>query len=612
MNYLDDLRDVKFNLFEWLPLDDLLRTPKYSGFERNDLEVILKEALKVAQGEVAPTFEESDRIGAKFSEGEVTLPESFRKAFRTAAEGGWIGAAEIQEYGGMGLPECVNTGISEFFMGANSALGLALILCRGTGHLVERYGTGEMKGLFCEKLYSGQWAGTMCMTESCAGSDVGASKTKAVKLESGRYKISGEKIFITNGEHDLTPNIVHAVLARTPGAPFGTKGLSLFIVPKIRVNPDGSLGQPNDVRCGNIEHKLGIHGSPTCSLVFGQNDGCEGYLLGEELQGMPLMFLMMNEARYEVGLQGMAIASAAHQSALAYAKERLQSKNYKDRRVDGPQVPISEHPDVRRMLLDMAAYVQAMRALLSFSAFCMDSTHVAEGEKKDQYQGYVELLTPVCKAWCSDWGFRVTEWAIQTYGGYGYTMDYPVEQLLRDQKITSIYEGTNGIQALDLVGRKFRIQGGKPVKVLLEAVGETAKAHVTDPDLGASAMHLGAALKEFSGFLDSYTKRVDGMEVVLTNAVPILDMLGHLFAGHLLIQQAALAKGKLEELLFDRGVSVKNKEAYRAFLAESGEARYYHNKVQVAKHFAHRGLPQVIALSTCAKAGEIAPMEAIF
>jgi len=612
MIYRDDLRDVKFNLFEWLPLDDLLKVPKYSDFARSDLATILEEALKVSQGEVAPTFEESDRVGATFSDGKVTLPESFRKAFRTVADAGWIGAGESPDYGGMGLPECVTAGVSEFLMGANSSLALALILCRGTGHLVERYGTEEMKKLFCEKLYAGHWAGTMCLTEPSAGSDVGASKAKAVKLDGGRYKITGEKIFITNGDHDLTPNIIHAVLARTPDAPPGTKGLSLFIVPKIRVKPDGSLGEPNDVRCGNIEHKLGIHGSPTCSLVFGANDGCEGYLLGEEQQGMPLMFLMMNEARYEVGLQGMAIASSAYQSALAYAKERLQSKHYKDRRADGPQVPIVEHPDVRRMLLDMAAYVQAMRALLFFSAHCLDQTHVAEGEKKEYYQGYLELLTPVCKAWCSDWGFRVTEWALQTYGGYGYTMDYPAEQLLRDQKITSIYEGTNGIQALDLVGRKFRLQGGKPVKVLLEAVGETAKAHVTDADLGASAMHLGAALKEFTSFLDSYTKRIDGMEVVLTNAVPILDMLGHLFTGHLLLQQAALAKGKLEELAFDRGVSVKNKEAYKAFLKDSGEARFYHNKVQVAKHFAHRGLPMVIALSTGAKAGEVTPMEAIF
>jgi hypothetical protein len=612
MNYLDDLRDVKFNLFEWLPLDKLLRAERYRDFGRDDLEMTLEEALKMAKGEVASTLKDSDRIGARFEDGKVFMPESFRRGYKTVAEAGWIGAAENPEYGGMGMPECVNTGVAEFLMGANSALALALILCRGTGHLVESFGTDEMKGLFCEKLYSGQWSGTMCLTEPGAGSDVGACKTKAERLESGRYRISGEKIFITCGEHDLTPNIVHAVLARIPDAPAGTKGLSLFIVPKLRVKGDGSLAGGNDVACGNIEHKIGIHGSPTCSMVFGANGECEGFLLGKEQEGISLMFQMMNEARYEVGLQAMAIASAAHQAALAFAKERLQGKHYKDRRPDAPQVPITEHPDVRRMLLDMQAYVQGMRALLFYTACNMDTAGVTEGEEKEKLHGMVELLTPVCKAWCSDWGFRVTEWAVQTYGGYGYTMEYPAELYLRDQKITSIYEGTNGIQALDLVGRKFRMQGGAYLKAAIDAAAATAKEFVTDTDLGASAMLLGSAAKEFASATESYTKRVDGMEVAMTNAVPILDMLGHLFCGHLLIRQAALAKEKLEEILSDKMVSPKNKAAYRALLEESGEARFYHNKIQTAKHFAHRGLPLVQALATGVRAGEVAPMEAVF
>jgi len=611
MKFLDDDRDVRFNLLEWLDLDAVLKGEPYQEVDREQLSMVLDEALKVAKGSVAACNESGDRVGAKWSNGKVDLPEGFAEAFNDLASGGWICATMNPEFGGMGLPECVGTGISEYLMGANTALGLKTLLTRGSAHLIETFGSDELKATYVEKMYTGEWTGTMCLTEAGAGSDLGALTTKAVKQDDGSYRISGEKIFITSGDHELTPNIIHAVLARTPGAPAGPKGLSLFVVPKVRVNANGSLGEPNDVACAGIEHKLGIHGSPTCTLVFGTNDACQGFLLGEEGQGLPQMFQMMNAARYEVGVQGLGNASAAHQAAIAFAKERLQGRGPSAGK-GGGQSPIIEHPDVRRMLLMQAAYVQAMRALVSYTGWCMDMAHVSAGEERDRWQGLVELFTPICKAWCSDWGFRVTEWALQTFGGYGFTMDYPAEQYLRDCKIASIYEGTNGIQALDLVGRKFRMQDGKPVKALLAQVGAGVEALVADPVLGPSALQLKDALKALGAVLTQVPIRENGMLLTVLNAVPVLDMMGHVVGGYLLLQQAALAKTKGAALQKERGVAEGDAAALKALLAESREAAFYHNKVQVAIHFAHRGLPLVAAQAAGILSGETAPMEAVF
>ncbi|WP_257308339.1 acyl-CoA dehydrogenase [Geothrix fuzhouensis] len=611
MKYLDDIRDIRFNLLEWLDLDAVLKSEHYQEVDREQLGMVLDEALKVAKGSVAACNETGDRVGAQWDNGKVTLPEGFAEAFRDLASGGWISATMSPEFGGMGLPESVGTGISEFLMGANTALGLKVLLTRGAAHLIETFGSDDLKAVYCEKMYTGEWTGTMCLTEAGAGSDLGALTTKAVKQADGSYLISGEKIFITSGDHELTPNVIHAVLARTPDAPAGPKGLSLFVVPKVRVNADGSLGAPNDVACAGIEHKLGIHGSPTCSLVFGTNNGSQGFLLGQEGQGLAHMFLMMNAARYEVGVQGLGNASAAYHAALAYAKERLQGRAPSAGK-GGGQSLIVEHPDVRRMLLMQSAYVQAMRALVSYTAWCMDMAHVSEGEEKDRWQGLVELFTPVCKAWCSDWGFRVTEWALQTFGGYGYTMEYPAEQYLRDCKIASIYEGTNGIQALDLVGRKFRMQEGRPVKALMKLVGTTVQSLASDPVLGPSARQLGEAAKALGTVLQEIPVRENAALLMGLNAVPMLDMVGHVVAGHLLLQQAALAQGKLAALLQERGVDAADPKALRALLADSRDAAFYQNKVQSAIHFAHRGLPLVAAQAVALQAGETAPMEAMF
>jgi alkylation response protein AidB-like acyl-CoA dehydrogenase len=610
--YQVDMRDVTFQLFEWLPTEKLLATERFSQWERRDLEMVLQEAAKLAAEVLAPTNKEGDRLGARFENGKVFMPPSFREAYAKLCEGGWISCINSPEFGGMGLPEVVGTAINEFFFGANISLSLTALLTRGAGYLIEKFGTDEMRKLFVEKMYSGRWGGTMCLTEPQAGSDVGASKTRAVKQENGRYLIQGEKIFITSGDQDLTENIVHLVLARTPGAPAGTAGLSLFVVPKIRVNGDGSLGQPNDVQTAGIEHKLGLHGSPTCSLVFGPNNACEGFLLGEELQGMKLMFHMMNPARIEVGLQGEALAAAAFQEALQYAKVRLQGRHWtrlKDH--DAPQVPIIEHPDVRRMLFTSSAYVQAMRALLMQTSYYIDMSRVTEGEEQERYQSYVEVLTPICKAWASDWGFRVTEWCLQVFGGYGYTQEYPAEQLLRDAKIASIYEGTNGIQALDLVARKLPAKGGKPIRELLGQAEATFKKLRNDPQLMEPAWMLGAALKQIEDISRGLTKRPDAVMVVLLNSVPFLDMIGDTLGAHFLLDQAVIAREKLQTLLTQAGVKPEDEGAYKQFLADNADAAFYHNKVQAAIHFAYRVLPNVTARAVAIRAGEMGPMEAV-
>ncbi len=611
MEYRVDMRDVKFQIFDWLGVERLLRSGRFGDWDRENLEMVLDEALRIAREKLAPANEEGDRQGVRLEDGVVRVPPAYHDAYRTVAEGGWVGSTSNPEHGGMGLPQVIGTAVTEFFGGANLSLSLVFPLSRGVGQLVERHGSDELRRLYCEPLFTGRWAGTMCLTEPQAGSDVGASTTRAERLDNGRYRITGEKIFITFGDHDLTDNVVHAVLARLPGAPAGTRGLSLFLVPKLRVGADGALGQANDVRCAAIEHKLGIHGSPTCSILFGPEGGCEGVLLGAENGGMKLMFEMMNGARIEVGLQGAAVAGAAHQAALAYARERVQSRHWRATDRDAPPVPIVQHPDVRRLLLSSSAYVQAMRALLLMTSHFVDLGEVAEGEERDRCQAYVQLLTPICKAWCSDWGFRVTEWCLQVYGGYGYVKDYPAEQYLRDAKIASIYEGTNGIQALDLVARKLPADGGKPFRELLGRAGQTARKLGGDPLLAGPGALLAQAVGEVGEVAAAVAGRPDGTLLILLNAVPFLDMVGNVLGAHCLLDQAALARTRLRTILDQRGVAADDPAAVSALLGDDPEAAFCHDKVQAARHFAYRVLPQVTALGVAVKAGETAPIEAV-
>ena len=612
MAYNVDLRDLKFQLFDWLGLELVLESPRFADWDRESIELVLDEALKIAQEQLDPANEPGDREGVTLEDGKVSVVQAYQEPYKTLAEGGWVGCVNNPEYGGLGLPHVVGLAVNEFFSGANTSLSLVLLLTRGVGELVEHYGTDELRQLYCEKLYTGSWTGTMCLTEAQAGSDVGASTAKAEPAGDGRFNIVGEKIFITFGDHDMTDNVIHAVLARLPGAPRGTRGLSLFLVPKIRVNADGGLGEANDVICGGIEHKLGIHGSPTCSILFGSNGGCTGYLLGNENGGMRLMFEMMNAARLDVGLQGVSIGSAAHQAALAYAKERIQGRYWSqisDR--DAAPVAIVEHPDVRRLLLTSRAYVEGMRALMLETAKFIDLAHTTEGDEAERHQAFVELLTPVCKAWGSDWGFRVTEWCLQVFGGYGYISDYPAEQYLRDAKIASIYEGTNGIQALDLVGRKLGAHEGRPFRELLERVEATVEKLDSDSELSGPGQQLAVALKSVVNVATSVSQRPDGKATMMLNAVPFLDMLGHTLAGNFLLEQALLARQKLKVLLEEKAIDSDSEADYRALLDDDKDAAYFHNKIQTAILFAYRGLPNVGMLATAIEAGESSPIDAV-
>jgi len=613
MKYEVDLRDVRFQLFKWLDLTQVLSAPRFSDWEIENLELVVGEALKIAQEELAPGNEIGDREGATWSAGEVTVPKEFHQGYRTIAEGGWIGCVNSSEFGGLELPHTVGTVINEFFTGANMSLALVFLLTRGAGELIEHHGSDELRRLYCANLYSGRWTGTMCLTEPQAGSDVGASTTRAEPQDDGTYLVSGEKIFITFGDHDLAENIVHMVLARLPDSPPGTRGLSLFLIPKIRVESDGSLGATNDVKCGSIEHKLGIHGSPTCSMLFGQSGGCQGFLIGEPESGMRLMFEMMNAARIEVGLQGLAVAAASHQAAVEFARERIQGRHWDPSHESGREpVAIIQHPDVRRMLATAAAYVEGIRALLLQTAFFIDRVNTCEGDERASFQALVELLTPVCKAWGSDWGFRVTEWCLQVYGGYGYTKDYPAEQYLRDAKIASIYEGTNGIQALDLIGRKLHLDGGRPFATLLGRARQAADRAAAVEALEGAAEQLEIAVDEVERSAGVFSGDDEGTLLALLDAVPFLDMFGHLLAGCFLIEQAVVAQAELETIAESKGADL-GAEGERTELLESDtDARYYHNKVQTAVHFAYRGLPLVRALGVPLQAGETSPQTMVF
>ncbi len=589
MAYIPQVRDAKFNLFEWLEIDSILKNPLFSDFKKDDLEMIIDEASKLARNVIAPTNVDGDRIGARYDNGRVIVPDSFKKVFDDVASNGYIGSTANPEFGGMGLPECVGTAINEFIIGANCALSLSLLLTRGTAHLIESFGSEELKKLICEKMNTGLWAGTMCLTEPQAGSDLGDIKTKAIKQPDGSYHIEGQKIFITWGEHELTENIIHAVLARTPEAPVGAKGLSLFCVPKIRINPDGTLGEDNNVTCGGIEGKMGIHGSPTCTLIFGEKGPTKGWILGRERLGLLYMFQMMNAARYEVGLQGLAVASASFENALSYTKERKQGRPYDNKDPHHPQIFIIGHPEIKRTLLEQKSTLEAMRALQFYTAFCMDKARTSEGEEKNYYQGYVELFTPICKAFCTDNGFQITSMAMQCYGGYGYTKEMPAEQSLRDARIAPVYEGTNYIQAQDLVLSKFKMQKGEPVRALFKMIKEKAQSLLNDQFFSKYAKNLLDAVELTSEVAEKMMAQEKDLLFVSLNAYPMLLMMGETLGGYFLLSQAEIAKKKLEEIK-----KSSNKDE-KTLLEENEDFKFYHNKVVSAIFYSSRIVPFVKA-----------------
>ena len=496
-------RDIFFILKDQLNYGSLCELERYRELDEETLDMLVTEAVKFAKQEMDPLQEIGEEWGVVFENGKVRCAPEFREVFKLYGENGWTAAARDPEYGGQGFPHMMRIVINDLMYGAAQSFNMAPSLTHGAAHLIESFGTDELKERFVPKMFGGQWAGTMCLTESNAGSNLADTRTMAIR-DGDHFKIKGTKIFISWGDHDLTENIIHLLLARIEGAPEGVRGISLFVVPKIRVNPDGSLGESNDVVCGGVEKKLGLHASPTCLLNFGETDGCIGYLCGEENKGLAHMFQMMNAARINTGVSGMTLASTAYQNALDYTKERIQGADVA-RRKPG-YVPIIEHPDVRRMLLWMKVMVDGMRSMIYTGAFWSDlALEMPDGEEKHHHQALVDFLTPIIKAYCSDMGFRVCEVAIQCLGGYGFCKEYPLEQYLRDAKIMSLYEGTNGIQSLDLMGRKMRINEGAPFKAYMTELEGFCKKNEKHPALGSeiqllskAALRLGEVAKKMA------------------------------------------------------------------------------------------------------------------
>ncbi|MFP4447033.1 MAG: acyl-CoA dehydrogenase [Desulfosudaceae bacterium] len=543
-----DRRDIDFVLHEQLRADELARHDKFAEFNKKTIDLIVTEARSFALKELLPINKEGDEIGVTFDGGKVTVPESFHRAYKLLKEGEWIAMAEDLEVGGQGMPHLVERAASDYLLGANYAFMLYSGLTHGAARLVEEFGTDEQKDTYLKKLYSGEWAGTMLLTEPEAGSDVGALTTTAVRNDDGTYSISGNKIFISGGEQDMTENIIHPTLARIEGAPAGTKGISLFLVPKYRVNPDGSLGEFNDVVCTGVEEKMGIHASSTCSLTLGGKGNCIGTLLGEENKGMREMFLMMNEARLLVGFQGFACATASYLSALNYARERIQGRPLtagKDASVGG--VPIIQHPDVRRQLMEMKVFVEGMRSLIYYVGYCQDMVALAENdEEKEKYEGLVDILTPIVKGYGTDKAFEVTSHGVQIYGGYGYTKEYPVEQYLRDCRITMIYEGTNGIQAMDLMGRKMTMKKGKLVMDLFGEIQKTIGQAKKIDSLKDEAAKVEAALNKL-GQAGQHLGKTAGsnVEQAFLYAHPLMEVTGDVVMAWMLLWRAVVAAEKL-------------------------------------------------------------------
>ncbi len=588
-NGLVNTRDQKFILFEQIGIDKLFASEKYRDYTPEDVNMILGEAEKMAVNEILPTYSAGDREGCRFEDGVVKVPACYHEPYKKFCEAGWNCAVKDPEVGGQGMPLVVYSACHELFGAANFAFCMYPGLTEGAAGLIEEYGTEEQKQKYMYRMYSGEWGGTMCLTEPGAGSDVGALKTRATRLPDGRYRITGTKCFISSGDHDLTTNIVHAVLARIEGDPPGTAGISLFIVPKIRVNDDGSLGEANDVKTGNIEHKMGIKGSATCTLNFGEEDGCIGELLGKERAGMKIMFKMMNEARLAVGIQGLGHATAAYEHAVAYARERIQSRAFWEfANPAAKPVAIIEHPDIRRTLLWMKSYVEGLRAMNYFVGYCIDRAEVAEEEKDREYwHGFAELMTPVCKAFSSDKAIEICSAAIDVYGGYGYCSEYPVEQYLRDAKIACIYEGTNGIQALDLIARKLAQNQGRHMMNLLQEIGKTVAAAREHETLKKYGDLLGRALEKFGGLTKQFAAwgSGSGMLIPIINARPYLEIFGDLVVGWQLLQGALVAAGKLAAIYREAGLD-GDLPGQRALARKNDEVAFYEGRVASARYFA--------------------------
>ena len=578
--YKADLREFAFLLFEQFKLGELLGKEPYEGWGEEEVRTSLSECYRFAREVLGPLNVVGDIEGCKLKDCAVVTPTGFKDAWKKLYEAGWKAISVPPELGGAGAPRSVQVLVEEMLSGSNTAFNMYPGLAYGAAEVIEHFGTPEQKKTYCQNMFTGAWGGTMCLTEPHAGTDVGSSKTSASRNPDGSYSIRGTKIFISGGDHDLADNVIHLVLARVDGAPAGTKGLTLFIVPKIRID-----GTSNDVSVGALEHKMGINGSATCVLNFGDNGQCLGWPVGGEdkiNQGMPQMFKLMNAARISVGVQGVSVASSAYLNALEYAKDRKQGSSithWKD--ATAPRVPIIEHADVRRMLLHMKAHVEGIRALAIKLAHHQDQVQMYTGKdeaKTAYHQGQVDLLVPLVKAYGSDQGFRVCEMAIQTYGGAGYTRDYPVEQYCRDAKIFSIYEGTNHIQAMDLVGRKLGQAGGANLQAFLGDVQKFVATHSNHATLGAAVKKLGAAQEALAGTAMRLLMWFQSGQLALVplSANRFCEMMSELTVAWLLLEGAVVAE-----------------DAKAKVAADHPDHAFYAGKTAAALYYARNVLPGV-------------------
>ena len=606
LNPLVDSRDVRFVLFEMLGLDKISRYEKFTGMDRDVFEDTLNLAEKMAIEKFYSCYSEGDKTGLKFNPdtNEVKLPAPFYGAYNAYVEAGFHSLNLPLNDGGMGMPTTLSFCVQEYFHAGNTALGQYTSAVTGTAHLLSTFASKELKDMFLEKMMTGEWNGTMCLTEPGAGSDVGALKTKAVKQPNGTYLITGQKIFISSGEHDLCPNIIHPVLARIEGDPLGTKGISIFVVPKFLVNPDGTLGARNDVLCAGVEHKMGLKANSTSTLNFGENGKCIGYLLGEERQGMKIMFQLMNEARTFVALQSTALSSAAYMHAVTYARTRIQGEVLPG----GPKVPIIEHTDVKRMLLYMKGLVEGMRMLTYYLCYYQDIMHATKDQaEKAEAESFVELLTPIAKAGNSDTSWMVTAEAIQVYGGYGFCQEYPVEQYARDAKIGSIYEGTNAIQSLDLVMRKILMnkdfRNYTAFKTRVADTLEKARAIVDEKYITP----IERGMQKLNEVVDMMAAQLMNQKIflVFANATVFQQSMFMVAMAWLHLESLTITIPKMKEIIGDLKGAERNK-----LLADNEEAAYYAGRVLSSQFYIAAEFPKFFGKVECMMNNDTAPIVA--
>ncbi len=594
-----DRRDVDFVLHEQIRM---VEHERFNEFNKKTIDMIVSEARTLAIKEILPTLKDGDDTGCWFENGKVTVPASYKKAWQHYCDGEWLAMCDDPDVGGQGMPMLVGYAALEYMTGANSAFMLYYGMTHGAAKLVEAFGDETQKRLYMKKMFAGTWGGTMVLTEPEAGSDVGALTTVAVKKEDGTYAIKGSKIFISSGEHDLCENIIHPVLARIEGAPPGTKGISLFLVPKFLVNDDGSLGEFNNVVCTGLEHKMGLHGNATASLSFGEKAESIGTLLGEANKGMPAMFKMMNEARAFVGLQGFAVASASYMYALDYARNRIQGRSITAGKDPlSKNVPIIEHPDVKRQLLNMKVYTEGMRSALYYYGKCLDLVHTTDDKQlKADTAALIEVLTPIVKGYITDKALEVCSHGVQVYGGYGYIREFPMEQLMRDCRIFMIYEGTNGIQAIDLIGRKLMMNSGKSFSYFVDRIKQTIDEAKTISLLTPLAEQVSDAVSRFESLAQGMALRMmsDNKANAFSFAHPFLEVAGDITFAWMHLWRAAIAVPKLE-----KKAGSLEKEAVDEKAAKNKDAAFYAGQLASARFFILTLLPATMGKMQAIQSG---------